>query len=318
MTTTAADPYALFVAAIRTPATRKMYDWALERYMKFCNVEACGDLLKGDTAEIQNRFQMFVLSLKADHISNSMRNVCFSAVKLFYYINDITLNWKKLSKLKGDNKSYRRDEAYSKDDIEKMLIAAGDDERLKAIVLIFATSGVRLGGLAGLKIRDVRAQEPDNVLALRIYPQTDEQYVTFATPQALRHIRRYLKQRFRTLENLNPDAPLIAHPEYKDHPADENHLGNVIRELAVKAGLRPAHGEQTARHTVMRVHGFRKFFASTIANTTDIPHEHRERLLGHITNLDRSYIKMDIQELLPQYHKAVPALTFQNASQPLG
>lgn len=319
MATITTDPYDVFTAALHSDATRRQYDWALNHYMKFCRTEDCKDLLAGTTEEIADRFLKYVLHLNSDQYSNSMRNSCFAAVKLFYYINDVTLNWKKLAKLRRKDDTYREDKAYSKQDIEAMLQAAGDDDRIKAIILIYATSGVRLSGLTGIRIKDTIYQESDKLLALRIYPGTKEKYVTFITPQATRHVLRYLKKRFRTLEKQG-DKYLIGNTFYPDSVASASSISNTINDILIKARLRTSEPDEERgyqRHEKARVHAFRKFFATTIDNTPDIARHHRERLLGHITGLDKSYIRTDIPELLPLYRKAIPALTFENASQPL-
>lgn len=179
------DPFEIFLAALKTDATKKAYTWAVEKYLDFCKVENYADLLKGETAELESKVQQYVFYLNNEKFSNSMRNVRLSAVKLFYEMNGKVLNWKRLLKLKHDDHAPKDDHKYAKDDIIKMLRVA-KTVRDKAIILTLATSGMRIGALPEIKIGDLEllTDPKPYCLAIKVYAGTDEQYLTFITPEA--------------------------------------------------------------------------------------------------------------------------------------
>jgi integrase len=316
METQKVSPYELFLSGISNKATRKAYEWALGDFIRFCRAKESDDLLQGTDEDMTNRFQSYILHLKGDNISKAKRNLCFAAVKLFYVMNDRNLKYERLAKSKkkdGDDMIDSKTIPYTKDQIERMLSGAADD-REKAIILLFATSGIRLGALPQMKIADAETDQKD-ILALTVYRGHKEQYLTFATPQTTLHLRAYFKKRFGSLDKIDMEKPLIANAYYPEFAANEDSLGKTIRDILIRAEIRPAHGDPSARHDNQRVHGFRKFFGTTLAQI-GTTYEHRERLLGHITGLDQSYIHLGAKDLSPSYRRAIPDLTFQNAAKP--
>ena len=75
-------------------------------------------------------------------------------VKLFCEMNDIILNWRKINKLLPHGNGNATDEAYTREQIKKMLDHT--DLRAKIPILFMASSGMRLGGFAGLRDGDIR------------------------------------------------------------------------------------------------------------------------------------------------------------------
>ncbi len=76
-------------------------------------------------------------------------------VKLFCEMNDITLNWRKINKLLPYGSGNAADEAYTREQIKKMLEYS--DLRAKIPILFMASSGMRLGGFVGLGDGDICA-----------------------------------------------------------------------------------------------------------------------------------------------------------------
>jgi hypothetical protein len=67
---------------------------------------------------------------------------------LFSEMNDIILNWKKINRLLPRHDKNAADEAYTREQIKKML--EHSDLRTKIPILFMASSGMRLGGFCGL------------------------------------------------------------------------------------------------------------------------------------------------------------------------
>jgi integrase len=78
-----------------------------------------------------------------------------AAVKKFYDTNDIELKWAKIKSYvgKGKGRGGRKDRSYTIKEISKMLEKA--DQRGKIAILLMYSSGIRVGALSSLKIRNL-------------------------------------------------------------------------------------------------------------------------------------------------------------------
>ena len=73
-----------------------------------------------------------------------------AAVLAFYKINDIVLNITKISKFVPIAKKVRNDRSYTHEEISKLLEIS--DDRLRVIILLMASSGIRQGALPLLRL----------------------------------------------------------------------------------------------------------------------------------------------------------------------
>ena len=149
--------------------------------------------------ELQKMVENYVLILqeRVDHeeIKPSSCVARMPAVKLFCKMNDIVLNWRKIGKLPPSTDLVADDQAYSREQIKKMLQFC--DLRTRIIVLFLASSGMRLGGLAGLKHGDLKPiydkNDETRVMAVhvRVYSGTEDAYDTFISPEAWQAYSEY-------------------------------------------------------------------------------------------------------------------------------
>ena len=231
-------------------------------------------------------------------------------------MNDITLNRKKISRFIGKKNvkaglGSDKSKAYTRDQIAQILAVA--DERIKAIILLLTSSGIRIGALPGMKLKhlvaecgnkssssnDWNSSNRSNIYRISVY---DGEYFTFCTPEAKKAIDEYLQYRERCGEKLSPDSPLIReqfarHDTLKvRHPYPTN-LGNMVglvAETLIKAGIRQRDHmteNQTrgkARKEIPLNHGFRKFFNTALMNA-DVHPSFKKLLMGHSVQLDEVY-----------------------------
>ena len=305
----ASDPYVIFLKAIKTDATKKAYVYSLDKYLNYCKMADYSDLLRGENTELEARIMSYIDHLNGDAYSNSMRNLQLSAIKLFYYMNDKVLNWPKMSRLRRVDDNPRKDRAYSKDEITAMLKATGDP-RSRAILLVYATSGIRKDALPSMQLKDLQYLESEKTFMLRVYPGSRSEYVAFVTPQASKYILRYLKTRFKSTAALPKDAYLITHNVFVDQKISVDSIERTVKELAVKVGIRTEDHNPTTRKDIMLLHGLRKFYNSTLAGIEGFNILYKERLLGHTIGLEASYLRPTDKQLLGEYAKAYKALTF--------
>ena len=91
--------------------------------------------------------------VKKGEISESSVANFKKPVKLFLEMNDVSLNWKKINKTLPSTRRYALDRAPTIEEIRRLL--QYPDMRVGAIVLVMASSGIRVGAWDYLKIRNL-------------------------------------------------------------------------------------------------------------------------------------------------------------------
>ena len=212
-----------------------------------------------------------------------------------------------------EQKRSGRDRAYTYEEISKLLEMA--DERMRVIILLLASSGIRLGALPLLKLRNLEDTK------LTVYENAREEYFTFITLECKKAIDSYLDMRSRYGEKLTDDSYLIRQlfdirdqfaarkPKHITHKS----IQWKLITLAERCGIRKREfaGDKkfsTIRHDVMIAHGFRKFFTTKLVKAK-VNAEVREMLLGHKIGLTSCYFKPTEDEMFAEYEKAIDLLT---------
>ena len=105
----------VFGESLQTEATRKAYLYQLEQFRKWAKIKDYDSLLQGPPKTIQELLENYVIHLKNKVKPNSVP-VYFAPIELFYVMNDVVINYKKLRKLfpkktkKGNARGYTREE----------------------------------------------------------------------------------------------------------------------------------------------------------------------------------------------------------------
>lgn len=99
---------------------------------------------------------------------------CYRAVKLFCEMNDLTLNWKRISKGLPRAKNSSNDRAPTVEEIHKLV--EYPDRRIKPIVYAMASGGFRLGAWDYLQWKHVKPITDDKreVIAAKLVVYADE------------------------------------------------------------------------------------------------------------------------------------------------
>ncbi len=139
--------------------------------------------------------------------------VHLAALYHFFSINDITINRKKLSKFVGEQENKYEYRSYTHDEISRLLSLC--DERGKVIVLLMASTGMRVGALPELKLKHFKKCELENTSSsntkgkqeytyqIHVYASSKKyNYITFCTPECAKAIDTYLEYRKRIERTL--------------------------------------------------------------------------------------------------------------------
>jgi integrase len=107
-------------------------------------------------------------------------------------MNDFTLNWKKLSKFKGKSRLVVEDKPYSKEQIRQLLDL---DLRLKSIILLMCSAGLRRGAIPRLRLRDLKKIKKYSLYKISVYKKEQEAYTTFCSTECSNHLDQYFEWR---------------------------------------------------------------------------------------------------------------------------
>jgi len=280
----------LFFQSIKSEETRKNYRNTLKSY-------GYHNLTITDAKTIEMQIINHIIKLKGEGKSWGVIHNHVSALKAYYQINDVVLNIRKIGKFMPEQRKVRKDRAYTHQEISKMLEIA--DSRLRVVILLLASSGMRIGAISLLKLKHVQNYQ---IIA---YEKTKEEYFTFMTPECKKAIDDYLDMRSRYGEKLGDNSPLIREEfnirgiKKAKHIATKT-LQFKLYHLSKRAG--------THNGEVALAHGFRKFFTTQLVNSKINP-EIREMLLGHKIGLASAYYRPTEEEMSQEYTKAVNNLT---------
>lgn len=122
----------------------------------------------------------------------------YKSAKLFCVMNDIVLNWQKISRGIPYQKKAADDRPPSIDEIRKLL--EYPDKRIKPIILTMISSGIRLGAWDEMRwkhVIPVEAGAEKKIIAAKlvVYPGDKEEYHAFITPEAYIALKEWMDYR---------------------------------------------------------------------------------------------------------------------------
>ena len=317
--------YLNFINSLRSNATISVYRLAINHYMRFINMNIktsnISSLLKQDNNTIEQQIISYLVDMRANQkLSYAILSMRLAALRKFYEMNDVVLNWKKIGNYLGENTKLFKDRAYTTEEIQQILTKV--DERMRVVFLLLASTGMRIGAIPGLKLKHLTKIEDYNLYQITVYENTKEEYYCFCSPECAIAIDSYIAYRERCYEKISPESPLVReqfdryNPDKARNPRHLplNTLSFLIRELLIAAGIQTVEHLTEARTNgrfrkeVKASHGFRKFATTNMIRAKVNP-EAREMMLGHSIGLSNSYYRPDANEILTEYLKAVDLLT---------
>jgi integrase len=309
--------YINFINAIKSPATRNKYSYLFEEYLKYLDINNntnLENLLSKNVRTIENDIVKYIIDLKKNKgLSYSSLNTKLAAIYLFYTMNDVIINRKKLGKYLGEHIKTIKDRGYTISEIKKIIDTCG--LKYKIAVTIMASCGCRIGAIPNLTKSSLKYHEKYQLYQITFYENTKEEYYSFVSPECSNYIREYLNFRERSGEKLNDNSPLIRDDFVVD---DLLHIENpkflsldayhkYLKFALVRAGIRSLTSSKKRKEISLN-HGFRKFAMTTMSHAK-INVEIREMLLGHSIGLGDSYYRPNVNEMLSEYLKVVDDLT---------
>jgi integrase/recombinase XerD len=186
------------------------------------------------------------------------------------------------------------------------------------MILLMASSGMRIGALPSLRLRNLEKINSDSIYKITVYEGSNSQYYTFCTPECSNFIDAYFEYRTQNGEKLNQDSFLIRNQfdisdleqiRNKSKGITINTMESIMGLILLKAGLRTInHVSKSKRKQVAKCHGFRKFFTTQMIKSK-VTYENRLMLEGHSLGITDHYARIDVQDNYAEYEKAIDNLT---------
>jgi len=288
----------LFFDSIKSEHTKRCYTIYLRKY-------GHQKLAVTNPKLVESQIIDFIIKMKQEGKNFFAISNYVTALISYYKINDVVLNTKKITRFLPERRRTRKDRSYTHEEIGKMLEIA--DERMRGVILILASSGVRVGALPSITLGNLDNNK------LTIYEKFSEEYYTFITPECKKAVDDYLDMRRRYGEKLTDESVLIREQFdirdpfqiKKPKQISRDAIQWMITDIAKRLGVRNAN--------VPIAHGFRKFFTTQLINSKVNP-EIREMLLGHKIGLAGSYYRPTEKEMLEEYLKGEDNLTIEPAN----
>lgn len=314
-----------WMESFRSPETKRDYILALQMFCRFHNTNP-NLLVKKSSEQLETMFMKYIVHLKKNAVTyqtkpqlgrihiNSIGNYLFG-VKHFLRKTIgkkyREIDWEKVNdmipeKIRTEYRAYRREEIKSLLDIA--------DLRMRVIILLMTSGGMRVGALPDLKFKHI-TELPNGMGTISIYADSQkDHYFTFLNLECMSTIERWKQYRQHLEENLTEESYIIrdhfAHfsaRTNKAKPLKRNTINRQVRRLVVKV-LKDTDKLQTD-------HGFRKFFDTALMNS-DVNYQFKELMMGHSIGLDSIYYdeknEHSKQKILKEYMKASDALTIND------
>jgi len=189
----------LFVQSLKSPYTQKTYVYHLNKFCAATKMDY-DKLLHTDPKTLEMLIIEYLIALKDNGKSYLTRQLALAAIKHFLSINDVVINGAKVNRFLGEKGKTVKDRPYTHAEIAQMLTKC--DERKRVIVLTLASTGMRIGALAGMKLKHLEKRQQTGIYKVSVYYGTRDEYVTFCSFECAQAIDSYLQFRERYGEKL--------------------------------------------------------------------------------------------------------------------
>ena len=235
--------------SLNSKHTKRQYQHHLKRFFNWQTSNKSDDI----TTEIIN----YLHGMKQEGLSYSYRNLALAAIKHYHEMHDILLNWRKIARFLGERKFDNDLRAYTREEIQKLLDVAS--VKYKAIILLYASTGMRREALIDIKLSDMEYFHDYQIYRIKIYKKTPHEQLCLTTPECAKAINLYIENKDNVGKYFHRVAP--------------NTLSTKLRELTLDASV--ANQQTTVnkrgqfRDHIPCIHGLRKFcIRGTIAHSS--------------------------------------------------
>lgn len=330
------NPLTLFLSMLNAPESKRQYPKRLKVFFDFLGINGDIDTQaktfakmyknESDSSRTLQRQLINFAGYQKERVANRELSPStvpnyFKAIKLFCQVNDLEnkVNWKIVSKSYPKGLQASDDRAPTLEEIQKLLDFP--DRRIKPLVLILVSSGIRIGAFETLKWKHILPkydEETNEIVAAKIivYPNDREKYYTFMTAEAYNSVREWMNFREASGEEITKESYVMRdiwqngdlEGARNPLPLNSAAITRLLNRAWQSQKIRPKLQKGERRHEFKTGHGFRKYF-KTQAEQARISSAMIEMMMGHSLGVSSSYLKPTEDTMLKEYILAVDYLT---------
>jgi integrase len=279
------SPYFLFVGSIRSPVTKEKYLQRMGYFFDYLNIhqkdaeerfEILTQKASGDTSWLVNAIFRYLQVQKGrverKEISTSTLRNYIKPIRLYCEQLDMPIPWRKLMRGMPKGRRYANDRAPTLDEIKRVI--AYPDRRIRPIVCVMSSSGIRLSAWNYLKWKHiVPLSRNGRIVAAKIlvYGEDDDEYFSFISQEAFEALEEWKNYRKASGEEVTSESWLMRNlwdvttPKGKGIVTIPKRLkATGIKRLIERAlwaqWIRSQLRKGRRRHEFQADHGFRKWF----------------------------------------------------------
>jgi integrase len=351
------NPLASFLYALKSSEARRQYPARLSKFFDFIEIENnySLDIKNKESSKIKLEKQsiLFLERAKVDEkwalnsilrfidylktrqqrgeiTAGTIKNY-YRSIKLFCEMNDLSLRWRKITIGLPKSRDSSNDRAPTIEEIRRLVDYP--DRRIKVIVSVMISSGIRLGAWDYLKWKNVIPildEKGDTIAAkLIVYFGEPEEFFTFISPESFHLLKEWMEFRRSYGEKITEESWLMRDiwqttnvkyganwglatiPKKLESVAIKRIIDRALRIQGIRSNLK----EGQKRHEFKALHGFRKFFKSRSEQV--MKPINVEILMGHSIGISDSYYRPQEKEILGDYLKATELLSINSESKTL-
>jgi len=231
------------------------------------------------------------------------RRLRVSVLRVFLLENGVELPalfWRRLrDRIKG-SRALTMDRPPTTEELRKILNLM--DIKGKALFLVLASSGMRIGEALKLRVEDFELdKDPARINIRGAYTKTGNSRVAFISSEAKEAVEQWLRIRGDYLKQASGRSWKYNKPleDPRMFPFDTPTAYTMWKNALDKAGL--IQKDSQTNRLILHPHCLRKFFRSKLAQV--IPVDIVEALMGHENNLVEAYRKYSQEDLADFYKK---------------
>jgi integrase len=243
-----------------------------------------------------------------------------AALKQFFEYHGLDIHAKDRKEIKRRVKKggpETKEVLVSKEDIRKILMHS--PLKLQALVLLIASSGLRINEAVTLELDDIELHEDDGRIFVRS-ENTKNKFsrITFCGKECVICLKEWLSVREKYLDGVEKrlytgNKTILVSSSVRRNRVfgfGDVHARDMLIAALKKAGLYKV--DNRTHRSMIHFHSFRKFFATTTNDV--IPSMYVEIMMGHQSALDKSYKIPNNEKLREMYLRGEPYLRIYDES----
>jgi integrase len=228
--------------------------------------------------ELLDQFVTYLLNLN-NNLSNTSVTLYITAVRSYLSYHDIDIDSNKFKRKVKMPKHYREDEQpIDVQDIRNLLLKC-TNRRLKAYILILASSGLRAVEACALRLRDVDfSTAPTKIHVRREYSKTKTARDVYISNEATTYLQDLIKWKYRDKPQDLDDLAFSVYFKKDAKPSEIYVRLQFEFEKLLKIAGMDQRKDDSKRHKIT-LHSFRRFTNTVLSD--NVSSQYADWFLGH-------------------------------------